>query len=68
MLENIDQGGTIRSAGKLRKVPAAYQVREIPFTGGQTKLAVTIPGVTYPPPHSTRIPNIQVYTAIGEKH
>jgi len=67
-LENLHRGGAIRDNGRIRKVPAAYDTRYIPFAPGKEMLAVTIPwGDVSTAWHSTRIPNIRVYSVVSEK-
>jgi hypothetical protein len=41
MIESIDEGGAIRRDGRIVRVPAAYDVREIPFSIGP-RTAMTI--------------------------
>ncbi len=68
MLENVHRGGAIREKGKIRKVPAAYDTRYISFNDEIQKLGVTIPwGDVSTAWHSTRIPNIRVYSVVNEK-
>ncbi|HEY0004498.1 MAG TPA: saccharopine dehydrogenase NADP-binding domain-containing protein [Pyrinomonadaceae bacterium] len=64
MIENIDRGGLVRRAGKLKSVPAAWKTRSMDFGRGPVK-AVTIPwGDVATAFYSTGIPNIEVYAAI----
>jgi len=61
VLEGMDQGGLVRQAGILKKVPAAWKTRTIDFGQGPTK-AITIPwGDLASAYFSTGIPNIEVY-------
>ncbi len=67
MIEGIDEGGAIRSNGKIVRVPPAYDTREIPFSVGP-RMAMTIPwGDVSTAFHTTGIPNIRVYTAASPK-
>lgn len=62
-IESLPRGGTVRRAGKLVRVPAAWQVREIPFAD-KTRTAMSIPwGDVATAWRSTRIPDITVYIA-----
>ena len=66
MVQNIGQGGAVRRNGKITRVPAAWRSREIAF-GDKPRLSVTIPwGDVSTAWHSTRIPNIEVYTATSK--
>jgi short subunit dehydrogenase-like uncharacterized protein len=63
MIENIDKGGLIRKDGMLTRVPSAWRTRRIDFGRGP-RACVTIPwGDVSTAFYSTRIPNIEVYTA-----
>lgn len=65
VVENIDAGGLVRSDGELRRVPTAWKTRTIDFGDGE-RTATTIPwGDVSTAYHSTGIPNIEVYTAVG---
>jgi short subunit dehydrogenase-like uncharacterized protein len=65
MAENIHRGGLVRQDGVLRKVPAAFETREIDFGTGPLKV-ITIPwGDVSTAYYTTGIPNIKVYTAAG---
>lgn len=67
MLEGIGYGGAIRRDGKIVRVPAAYDAREIPFSCG-TRMAMTIPwGDVSTAFYTTGIPNIRVYSATHPK-
>lgn len=64
MTMNVGQGGAIRKAGKITRVPAAWKTREIDF-GEVTRNGVTIPwGDVATAYYSTGIPNIEVYTVV----
>jgi short subunit dehydrogenase-like uncharacterized protein len=67
MLEGIGEGGAIRRDGKIVRVPAAYDVREIAFSCG-ARTAMTIPwGDVSTAFRTTGIPNIRVYVATHPK-
>lgn len=67
MIEGIGEGGAIRRDGRIIRVPPAYAAREIPFSCGP-RMAMTIPwGDVSTAFHSTRIPNIRVYTGASPK-
>lgn len=67
MVEGIAQGGAVRRGGRIVRVPAAYATREIDF-GNRTRHCVTIPwGDVSTAYHSTKIPDIAVYTAMPQK-
>ncbi len=62
--ENMSRGGCVRQDGRLRRVPAGYKARQVPFASGE-RHAVTIPwGDVYTAHVSTGIPNIEVYMAM----
>lgn len=64
MTMNIGNGGAVRRDGQIVTVPTAWKTREIDF-GKFRKTGVTIPwGDVATAYHTTRIPNIEVYTAI----
>lgn len=64
MVDNLGNGSLIRENGKIKKVRAAYQVREIDF-GHEKKTAASIPwGDVSTAYFTTGIPNITVYTAM----
>ena len=66
MTMNAGNGGAVRRNGEIKQVPAAYKIREIDF-GEVKKNAVTIPwGDVATAFYSTKIPNIEVYTALPE--
>lgn len=68
MVEGMGDGGRVRSGGKIKRVPNAYRVLEIPFTNNQRITCTTIPwGDVSTAFYSTGIPNIEVYTSISEK-
>lgn len=67
MARRYHEGGLIRENGKLRKVPIAYEVRDIHF-GDKTRLCMTIPwGDVYTAYFTTGIPNIKVFTGVSRK-
>jgi short subunit dehydrogenase-like uncharacterized protein len=64
VVEGIGGSGLVRREGKLVEVPTAHETRRIDFGRGPTT-AVAIPwGDVFTAWHSTRIPNIVVYTAV----
>lgn len=64
MITHADKGGMIRRDGRLTRVPAAYDTREIDFGDGP-RWTVTIPwGDVATACYSTGIPNVQVYSAL----
>ncbi|HBL31745.1 MAG TPA: hypothetical protein DD490_33395 [Acidobacteria bacterium] len=65
MIENLPGAGAIRRGGQIVPVPIAWDAREIDFGGTLGKrMAMTIPwGDVSTAWHSTRIPDIRVYTA-----
>lgn len=64
MADHLGEGGAIRENGKIKKVPAAFKVKEINFGRG-IKTAVSIPWGDLSTAHfTTGIPNITVYTAM----
>jgi short subunit dehydrogenase-like uncharacterized protein len=68
MVEGLPEGGRIRKDGRIVKVPAAYKVETIPFTGDLSATAVTIPwGDVATAYYSTGIPNIEVFVGVPEK-
>lgn len=67
MAENLGRGGAIRTNGKIKMVPAAYQTKQIDFGKGE-KLAASIPwGDVSTANFTTGIENIIVYTAMKKK-
>ncbi len=63
VVESLSEGGLVRQAGVLTRVPAAWRTRAIDFGDGPIK-AMTIPwGDIVTAFHSTGIPNIEVYMA-----
>ena len=61
MAENLAAGGAVREGGRLRRVPAAWRSRDVPFRCG-TRHAVSIPwGDLATAWRSTGIPDIIVY-------
>jgi len=68
MIENMGYGGAVRQNGKIRKVPAAYRTRGIPFTSERKMSAMTIPwGDVSTAYYTTGIPNVEVYMAVPPK-
>jgi short subunit dehydrogenase-like uncharacterized protein len=66
MAENAGQGGAVRRAGRIVRVPAAWRSRSIDFGDGRARLAVTIPwGDVSTAYHSTGIGDVEVYTAMS---
>jgi short subunit dehydrogenase-like uncharacterized protein len=66
--EGLPEGGRIRRDGRIVKVPAAYKVETILFTGELSATAVTIPwGDVATAYYSTGIPNIEVFAGVPEK-
>ncbi|MBI1809758.1 MAG: saccharopine dehydrogenase NADP-binding domain-containing protein [Gemmatimonadetes bacterium] len=64
MTENIAEGGAVRRGGKIVRVPSAWRERDIDF-GDKVRHTVTIPwGDVSTAWHSTRIPDIEVYTGV----
>lgn len=62
-LESLPRGGVVRRGGKLVPVPAAYEVREIPFAD-KTRSAMSVPwGDVATAFRSTGIPDITVFMA-----
>jgi short subunit dehydrogenase-like uncharacterized protein len=62
--ENVGQGGRIRRAGQIVRVPVAWKTQEIPFHRGR-QWAMTIPwGDVASAFHTTGIPDIEVYAAM----
>jgi short subunit dehydrogenase-like uncharacterized protein len=67
MIEGAGWGSAIRENGKIKRIPQAWDVREIPFESGP-RLATTIPwGDISTAYRTTRIPNIRVYSAQGKR-
>ena len=65
-VENIAEGGAIRRDGILERVPAAWKTRLADFGQGPVEV-VSIPwGDVFTAYHSTAIPNITVYAALGK--
>jgi short subunit dehydrogenase-like uncharacterized protein len=64
MVENIAQGGAVRREGRIVRVPAAWRNRDIDF-GDRVRHCMTIPwGDVSTAWHSTKIPDITVFTAV----
>ena len=62
--ENVGQGGRVRRAGQIVRVPVAWKTQEIPFHRGR-QWAMTIPwGDVASAFHTTGIPDIEVYVAM----
>lgn len=62
--QGMSKGGCVREDGKLKRVPAAWKTRMVPFAPGERQ-AVTIPwGDVYTAYVSTGVPNIEVYMAV----
>jgi len=67
MIEGLHEGGAIREKGRIKRVPMAYDVREIPFSCGP-RMAMTIPwGDVATAWRTTGIPNIRVYNAASPR-
>lgn len=67
MIEGMHLGGAIRVDGRIRRVPAAWDAKDIPFSCG-VRHAMTIPwGDVSTAWHSTGIPNIRVYSGASPK-
>jgi len=67
MARRYHEGGLIRENGKLKRVPIAYEVRDIYF-GDKERLCMTIPwGDVYTAYFTTGIPNIKVFTGVSRK-
>ncbi len=63
MVEGLSSGGRIRKDGEIVQVPAAYEIKDIAFKDGRPKTCATIPwGDVSTAWHSTKIPNIKVFT------
>jgi short subunit dehydrogenase-like uncharacterized protein len=67
MLEALPEGGLVREAGALKKVPTAWKSTDVPFSD-RTRHAMSIPwGDVSTAYFSTKIPNIVVYLAVHER-
>jgi saccharopine dehydrogenase (NAD+, L-lysine-forming) len=67
MIEGLHEGGAIRENGRIKRVPMAYDVRQIPFSCGP-RMAMTIPwGDVATAWRTTGIPNIRVYNAASPR-
>ena len=67
MVENISEGGAVRRDGRLERVPTASKTRAADFGRGP-KTVVSIPwGDVVTAYHSTGVPNIVVYAAMGKR-
>ncbi len=63
VIDSLSDGGMVRQAGVLMRVPAAWKTKRIDFGDGPVA-AMTIPwGDVVTAFHSTGIPNIEVYMA-----
>jgi short subunit dehydrogenase-like uncharacterized protein len=63
MMEGAGWGGAIRENGRIKRVPQAFDAREIPFPSGP-RWTMTIPwGDVSTAFRTTGIPNIRVYSA-----
>ncbi len=64
MAENLGEGGAVRQAGKIVRVPLGHKTLRFP-AGEKQLFAMTIPwGDVSTAYHSTGIPNIEVYTGV----
>ena len=62
-IESLPHGGVVRRAGKLVRVPAAHEVRQIPFAD-ETRCAMSVPwGDVATAFRSTGIPDVTVFMA-----
>ena len=67
MLEGAGSGSLVREGGRLRRVPAGWKTRSVPFRD-RTRAAMTIPwGDLATAWRSTGIPNIETYAAASPK-
>jgi short subunit dehydrogenase-like uncharacterized protein len=67
MVEGIAEGGAVRKAGKIEKVPTAWKSRTIPFRD-KPRFAVTIPwGDVSTAYYSTGIGDIEVYMSMPQR-
>jgi saccharopine dehydrogenase (NAD+, L-lysine-forming) len=67
MLDGAGQGGAVRRAGRIERVPLAWRKRRVPFRDRERD-AVSIPwGDVSTAFHSTGIPNVIVYTAMAPR-
>lgn len=67
MARRYHKGGMIRENGKLKKVPIAFEQRNI-FFGNMDRLCITIPwGDVFTAFYTTGIPNIKVFTGVSKK-
>ncbi len=65
MLEGLATGAWVRKGGRLVRVPLAHKTLKVPLPGG-LQTAVTIPwGDVASAWHTTGIPDIEVYCALG---
>jgi short subunit dehydrogenase-like uncharacterized protein len=64
MVEGAGEGGMVRRAGILQRVPAAWRTRQVDFGSGSSDVT-TIPwGDVSTAFHSTGVGNVEVYTAM----
>jgi len=67
MVMNIGQGGAVRRGGQITRVPMAWQSRDVEFSD-RVRHCMTIPwGDVSTAWHSTKIPDITVYTAASRR-
>jgi short subunit dehydrogenase-like uncharacterized protein len=66
-LASLGAGGAVRTAGRITQVPPAWRSRVVDFGFGTRPVQVTtIPwGDVSTAWHSTRIPDVEVYTVVG---
>ncbi|WP_116105355.1 saccharopine dehydrogenase family protein [Lewinella sp. IMCC34191] len=68
MLGGVGSGGAIREHGAIKKVAAAHQTRDFPFSQNVSLKAVTIPwGDVFTAYFTTGIPNIKTFFAVPPK-
>lgn len=66
--ENLGAAGVIRKNGKLKKVPAAFNILQVPFSSSHRVPAMTVPwGDLSTAFRTTGIPNIETYMAVSTK-
>jgi len=64
-LRHLHEGGRVRRAGEIRRVPLASDVREVDFGDGPRTVAAIPWGDVATAYHSTGIPNVTVYTSMS---
>lgn len=65
MAENLGEGGAVREAGKIKRVPLGHKTMYVPFTDGKKHFVMTIPwGDVATAYRTTGIPNIETYMGI----